>query len=328
MTDVDDPIGDILHHIGDTPLVRLREREAGVEILAKCEHLNPGGSLKDRIALAIVEDAERRGALRPGGTIVEATGGNTGIGLAMVAAVKGYELVCVLSRKMSPDKSRALRLMGARVLITDDAPADDPRNFRRVAERLAEENGWHLADQFNNDANVRVHYERTADELIAQTGGRIAAFVAGVGTGGTISGVGRRLKERDPRVQVVLADPVGSRLAGVVETGELGPEDKYHLEGIGGSTVPRNFDPSVVDEAIAVPDEDAFAETLRLIREDGLLVGGSSGAVAVAARGFARSHRPSGPVVAMLGDSWDRYWSQPWMADVAPDDGDPDARSA
>lgn len=310
---------DILSCIGNTPLVRLRNvvpATAPVPVFAKCEHLNPGGSLKDRIALAIIDDAEHRGLIRPGDTLVEGTGGNTGLGLAMVAAVRGYRLVCVLPQKMSHDKRTALRLMGAEVIITDDAPADDPRNFRNVAAQLAVQHGWFLTDQFNNPANVQIHHDTTADEIFRQTRGTVAAFVAGVGTGGTLTGVGRRLKQLKPEVLIVLADPVGSRLARYVTHGELGEEGKYQLEGMGGSSVPRNFDRQVVDTAETVADQDAFAMTLRLIREEGLLVGGSSGACVVAALRVAAG-LDKGVVVTVLGDSWDRYWSKPWLAESA-----------
>jgi cysteine synthase len=318
-----DPGASILSWVGNTPLVPLRRVATGcrVPVLAKCEYLNPGGSLKDRIAKSIVEDAERRGRLAPGDTIVEATGGNTGVGLALVAAVKGYRLVCVLPEKMSEDKRVALRLLGAEVIVTPDAPMEDPRNFRRVAERLAAENGYFLADQFNNPANVSVHEETTAREVFDQTGGGIGAFVAGVGTGGTITGVGRMLKAWRPSVRIVLADPVGSRLYGVVERGELGEEGKYALEGMGGSTVPGTFDPSVVDGCERVTDSEAFAMTRRLIREEGLLAGGSSGACAAAALRVARRDDVDGPVVVVLADSWDRYWSKDWLrenAEAAP----------
>ncbi|MFN7145021.1 MAG: PLP-dependent cysteine synthase family protein, partial [Myxococcota bacterium] len=213
----------ILDLVGGTPLVHLRRVGAGlpVPVLAKCEHLNPGGSIKDRIAKAIVLDAEARGVLVPGATLIEATAGNTGVGLALVAAARGYSLVCVLPEKMSPDKRRALTQLGARVIVTPNAPPDSPDNFRNVAARLAEENGWFLTAQFENPVNVRVHAETTGREILAQAG-RVGAFVAGAGTGGTISGVGRALKDADPRTRVVLADPVGSGLADWVETGRLG----------------------------------------------------------------------------------------------------------
>jgi cysteine synthase len=308
-------VTDVLRHIGRTPLVPLRHVGAGlpVPVLVKCEHLNPGGSVKDRIALAIVDDAERRGVLRAGMTLVEATAGNTGMGLALVAAVRGYRLVCVLPEKMCADKRVALAAVGARVVVTPNAPPSSPDNFRRVASRMATEHGWFLVDQFRNPANVRVHEETTAVEILEQTGGTVAAFVAGAGTGGTISGVGRRLKAHAPRVRVVLADPVGSGLADWVETGRLGPDGTYAVEGIGGSDAPDNLHRDVIDAAERVSDADSFAMTRRLVLEEGLLVGGSAGTNVAAALRVAASGDLDGPVVTVLPDSWDRYRGTGWM---------------
>ena len=305
----------ILDTIGRTPLVALRWLGAGlpVPVLVKCEHLNPGGSLKDRIARAIVEDAEARGLLAPGATLIEATAGNTGIGLALVAAARGYSLVCVMPEKMSVDKRIALMTLGARVIVTPNAAPSHPDNFRNVARRLAETNGWFLTDQFRNPANVRVHAETTAVEILEQAGGRVGAFVAGAGTGGTISGVGRYLKAQLPRVQIVLADPVGSGLADWVETGKLGPDGSYAVEGIGGSEVPDNLHRAVIDRAERVIDEQSFATALRLIREEGLLVGGSAGTNVAAALRIAARGDVDGPVVTVLPDAWDRYRTKPWM---------------
>jgi cysteine synthase len=306
---------DLLEHIGKTPLVPLRRIGAGlpVPVLVKCEHLNPGGSVKDRIALAIVEDAEARGVLRPGMTLVEATAGNTGVGLALVAAARGHALVCVMPEKMSVDKRVALASLGAQVVITPNAPPSSPDNFRNVARRMAEEQGWFLTDQFCNPANVRVHEQTTGAEILAQTGGRVAAFVAGAGTGGTITGVGRRLKAALPRVRVVLADPIGSSLADWVETGVLGPDGAYAVEGIGGSEVPENLHRDVLDAAERVGDDESFAMVKRLVREEGLLVGGSAGTNVVAAIRLAARGDLDGPVVTVLPDSWDRYRAKPWM---------------
>lgn len=305
----------VLDHIGDTPLVRLQHigRDLPVPVLVKCEHMNPGGSIKDRIALAIVDDAERRGLLQPGATLIEATAGNTGVGLALVAAARGYRLVCVMPEKMSADKRDALRAMGARVVITPNAPPSSPDNFQNVARRMAEEHGWFLTDQFENPANIRAHAEGTAQELLDQVDGPIGAFVSGAGTGGTITGVGRRLKAADPRTQIVLADPVGSGLAGWVETGELGPDGPYEVEGIGSSKVPGNLDRAVIDSAERVTDEESFAMVRRLVREEGLYVGGSAGANLVAALRVAARGELPGPVITVMCDSWDRYRAKPWM---------------
>lgn len=305
----------ILDHIGRTPLVPLQRiaRNLPVPVLVKCEHLNPGGSIKDRIALAIIDDAERRGLLRPGDTLIEATAGNTGVGLALVAAVRGYNLVCVMPEKMSLDKRSALSALGARVIVTPNAAPEHADYFQNVARRLAAENGFYLTDQFNNPVNVRVHEETTGPEILEQASGRIGAFVAGVGTGGTITGVGRFLKARLEHVRIVLADPIGSRLAQWVESGVLGPDSAFQVEGIGSSKPSEILDRAVIDSVERVSDEESFAMVKRLLREEGLLVGGSSGtavvtALRVAARGEVRE-----PVVALLPDGWDRYRSTPWM---------------
>jgi cysteine synthase len=246
-------------------------------------------------------------------TLVEATAGNTGMGLALVAAVRGYELVCVMPEKMSIDKRVALAAVGARVVITANAPPSSPENFRNVAQRLAAENGWFLTDQFRNAANVRVHEHTTAAEILEQTNGRVGAFVVGAGTGGTISGVGRGLKAALPRVRIILADPVGSGLADWVETGRIGPDGAYAVEGIGGSEAPDNLHRNVIDGAERVADADAFAMVKRLVREEGLLVGGSAGTNVVAALRIAARGNLEGPVVTVLPDSWDRYRAKPWM---------------
>lgn len=305
----------LLDHVGRTPLIALTRIGRGlpVPVLVKCEHMNPGGSIKDRLAKAIVDDAEARGVLRPGMTIIEATAGNTGVGLALVAAAQGYSLVCVMPEKMSVDKRVALSALGAKVVITPNAPPSNPDNFRNVARRLAAENGWFLADQFNNPANVRVHEATTGTEILEQTGERVGAFVAGAGTGGTITGVGRRLKTVLPRVRIVLADPVGSALADWVETGVLGADGAYAVEGIGASEAPENLHRDVIDAAERVSDAESFAMVRRLVREEGLLVGGSSGTNVVAALRVAARGGLDGPVVTVLPDSWDRYRAKPWM---------------
>lgn len=302
--------------IGNTPLVPLDRVARGLpaRVFVKCEHMNPGGSIKDRIARSIIDDAEARGAIEPGATLIEATAGNTGVGLALVAAVRGYKLVCVMPEKMSMDKRTALAALGAQVIITQNAPPSQPENFRNVARKLAEEKGWFLTEQFSNAANIRAHYDGTAREILAQMSPHpIGAFVAGAGTGGTISGVGRRLKEHDPRTKVVLADPVGSRLAGLINTGELGPDGSHVVEGIGGSEPPVNLQLDVIDSAETVSDEESFAMVQRLVREEGLLVGGSAGTNVVAALRVAARTDLVGAVVTVLPDSWDRYRAKPWM---------------
>lgn len=313
--------------IGNTPLIELPRLSAGlrVPILGKCEHLNPGGSVKDRIAKAIVLDAEQRGVLKTGMTLVEATAGNTGFGLAIVAAARGYKLVCVMPEKMSADKRQALAAVGARVLITPNAPPSDPRNFVNVAKRQAERHGWFLTDQFNNPANPAVHEATTGPEVWRQTGGTLGAFVAGAGTGGTLTGVGRFLRKQGSKALVVLADPHGSRLAHMIEPRWPDIDGAYKVEGIGGSIVPTNLDLSVIHRAEVVSDEESFAMAARLIREEGLFVGGSTGTLAAAARRVAASGEVSGPVVMILCDAWDRYRSQPWMQELARDGGSVEA---
>jgi cysteine synthase len=308
----------ILDHVGNTPLVALGSVAAGlrVPVLVKCEHLNPGGSVKDRIAVAIVDDAEERGVLRPGATLIEATAGNTGIGLALVAAVRGYRLVCVMPEKMCVDKRRSLAAVGAEVIITPNAPPASPENFQNVARRLADERGYFLTDQFKNPANVRAHESGTGPEILAQTSGRIGAFVAGAGTGGTITGVGRLLKRAVPSAKVVLADPVGSGLARWVREGVVGPDGPYRVEGIGSSQPPDILDRGVIDLTESIGDEESFAIARRLIREEGLLVGGSAGTAVAAALRVAARPDIDGPVVTILPDSWDRYASADWLADI------------
>ena len=302
----------ILASVGNTPLVPLRWSP---RVWVKCEHLNPGGSVKDRIAVSIIEDARERGVLRDGATLVEATAGNTGIGLAMVAAVHGYRLVCVMPEKMSVDKRQALARMGAEVVITANAPPDDPQNFQNVARRLAEERGWFLTDQFENPANITAHERGTGPEILAQTEGRVAAFVAGAGTGGTLTGVGRCFAARGSTAEIVLADPEGSALAHWVRTGELGPDGSYAVEGIGGSVAPANLHRQYLTGAETISDAESFATARRLIAEEGLFVGGSSGTAVAAAVRVAARLEGDAPVVALLPDAMDRYQSTAWLAE-------------
>lgn len=304
----------LLDCIGHTPLVALEHisRDLPVPIFAKCEHLNPGGSIKDRIAKSIILDAEQRGVLRPGMTLIEATAGNTGIGLALIAASKGYGLVCVMPEKMSADKREALKALGAEVVITPNAPPHSPDHFKNVAERLAQERGLFLTDQFRNPANVKVHEETTGPEILSQTQGQIGAFTAGAGTGGTITGVARALRQAQCKASIVLADPAGSVLAGWIETGIKGADHAYAIEGIGSSEPPELLDKNLIHSALSIPDEESFDVTRRLWKQEGMLVGGSSGTNVAAAIRLAKRGDIHGPIVTILADSWDRYWQKPW----------------
>ena len=303
--------------IGNTPLVRLNRVTAGLAptVLAKMEYFNPGGSVKDRIAIRMIDAAEQSGQLKPGGTIVEPTSGNTGIGLALIAQQRGYHCVFVCPDKVSTDKVDTLRAFGAEVVVCPTAVApEDPRSYYSVSDRLARETpgGW-KPNQYANPNNPRSHYETTGPELWEQTDGRITHFVAGVGTGGTISGTGRYLKEKSGgAVQVIGADPEGSVYSG-------GTGRPYLVEGVGEDFWPATFDRAICDEIVAVSDGDSFAMTRRLAREEGMLVGGSCGMAAEAALRVASRLGPADVVVVLLPDGGRGYlakiFSDKWMSD-------------
>lgn len=312
----------VLEAIGRTPLVRLGRLDAGlpVRLWAKLEHLNPSGSVKDRMARYLIEDAERRGLLRPGGTIVENSSGNTGAALAMIAAVKGYRCVITMPDKMSGEKKRLMESFGAEVVITPtDVPAASPQSYYSVARRLAGEiPGAFYPDQYNNPVNIEAHYHSTGPEIWAQMEGRIDAVVAGIGTGGTLSGVGRFLKEQDPAIQVVAVDPRGSVFYDHWRSGTLATPHVYKVEGIGEDYVVEAVDFSIIDEMIQIEDGPSFQMARRLAREEGIFAGGSSGSAVWGAlryaERFAGSERePSREpkdVVVILPDSGSRYLSK------------------
>ena len=300
----------LLDLVGATPIVRLEKLGADVEptLLAKLEHLNPGGSVKDRIGLPLIEAAEREGTLRPGATIVEPTSGNTGVGLAIGAAIKGYRCIFVMPDKMSQEKVALLRAYGAEVVICPTAvDHDSPESYYSVSDRLAEEiPGAYKPDQYSNMANPEAHYRRTGPEIWEQTQGELDAIVISVGTGGTISGVGRYFKERKPEVLIVGADPEGS----VYTAQDERDVHTYLVEGIGKDTWPKTMDPSVVDEWLRVSDRDSFLWARRLAREEGILAGGSAGTTLSAAVEVARRYGPEARILTIVPDTGRNYLSK------------------
>src|SRR6059036_2799047 len=309
----------VLELVGGTPIVRLDRISRAVPgtILAKLEYLNPGGSVKDRIGIAMIEAAERDGLLKPGGTIVEPTSGNTGVGLAMAAALKGYRCIFVMPDKMSQEKISMLRAYGAEVVITPTAvEPDSPESYYSVSSRLAEEiPGGFKPDQYSNMANPDSHYEVTGPEILEQTGGEIDALVISVGTGGTISGVGRFFKERKPEVLIVGADPEGS----VYTAQDEADVHPYLVEGIGKDSWPQTMDPEVVDEWIRVSDRDSFLLARRLAREEGILAGGSAGTTVWAALRIAGRFGTEARILTLIPDTGRNYLSKffddNWMLD-------------
>jgi cysteine synthase A len=296
--------------VGDTPLIRLQSlsAETGCNILGKAEFLNPGGSVKDRAALYIIRDAERRGALKPGDTVVEGTAGNTGIGLAHICAERGYRCIIVIPDNQSPEKMELLRTLGAEVRPVPAKPYVSPDNYQKIAARLAAElpNAiW--ANQFDNVVNRHAHYETTGPELWRDTDGRIDAFTCAVGTGGTLAGVSRYLKQCSSSVRIVLADPKGSALYNWIKTGELKAEGSSITEGIGTTRITANLEGTLIDDAVSIDDQTCVTVVYRLLREEGLFLGGSSGTNVAAAVQVARELGPGHTVVTILADRGGLY---------------------
>jgi cysteine synthase len=307
--------------VGNTPLIKLKSfsEETGCNILAKAEFLNPGGSVKDRAALYIIKDAEEKGLLKPGGTVVEGTAGNTGIGLAHICNAKGYKCLIIIPDTQSQEKMDALRALGAEVRPVPAVPYKDPNNYVRLSGRVASEMEnaiW--ANQFDNLANRRAHYETTAREIWEQTDGKVDGWICATGTGGTFAGVSMFLKEKNPDIKCVLADPMGSALYSYVKTGDLNMSGSSITEGIGNSRVTANMEGLKTDDAIQVHDEDAIKVVYQLLRKEGLLMGGSTGINVAGAVALAKQMQPGSTIVTILCDSGARYQSRifnpEWLA--------------
>ncbi|MER3493848.1 MAG: cysteine synthase A [Mastigocladus sp. ERB_26_2] len=299
--------------VGNTPLIRLNSfcEETGCEILGKAEFLNPGGSVKDRAALYIIQDAEEKGLLKPGGTVVEGTAGNTGIGLAHICNAKGYKCLIIIPDTQSQEKMDALRALGAEVRPVPAVPYKDPNNYVKLSGRVASEMEnaiW--ANQFDNLANRRAHYETTGPEIWTQTDGRIDGWVAATGTGGTYAGVSLFLKEKNPDIKCVVADPMGSGLYSYIKTGEIKMEGNSITEGIGNSRITANMEGAPADDAIQIHDQEALRVVYQLLRKDGLFMGGSTGINVAAAVALAKQMGPGHTIVTILCDSGSRYQSR------------------
>jgi cysteine synthase len=299
--------------VGNTPLIRLNSfsQQTGCEILGKAEFLNPGGSVKDRAALYIIEDAEKKGLLKPGGTVVEGTAGNTGIGLAHICNAKGYQCLIIIPETQSPEKIELLRTLGAEVRTVPAVPYKDPNNYVKLSGRIAAEMDnaiW--ANQFDNLANRLAHYETTGPEIWEQTDGTVDVWVAATGTGGTFAGVSLFLKEKNPDLKCIVADPMGSGLYSYVKTGEIKPEGSSMTEGIGNSRITANMEDVPIDDALQIDDKECVRIIYQLLREDGLFMGGSVGINVGAAYALAKQLGPGHTIVTVLCDGGSRYQSK------------------
>ncbi|MBI2609146.1 MAG: cysteine synthase A [Deltaproteobacteria bacterium] len=319
----------ILEAIGNTPIVKLNSiaQHLNSSLYVKCEFMNPGGSVKDRIGIHMIEDAEKKGLLKPGGTIVEGTSGNTGVGLAIAANVKGYKTIFVMPDKMSEEKIRNLRAFGAKVIITPTAvEPDDPRSYYSVSRKIAEETPHSFfANQYANLSNRETHYQTTGPEIWEQTQGKIDIFVAGMGTGGTISGAGKYLKEQNPNIKIIGVDPIGSIFYEYFKTKKVGEAKTYLVEGVGEDILPENMDFSILDDIVQVTDKESFLMTRRLVKEEGIFAGGSSGFAVQGAIQVAEKLNVPKNIVVLLPDSADRYLSKifndTWMKENGCLDG-------
>ena len=307
--------------VGNTPLIRLNSfsEETGCEILGKAEFLNPGGSVKDRAALYIIEDAEKKGLLKPGGTVVEGTAGNTGIGLAHICNAKGYKCLIIIPNTQSQEKIDALTTLGAEVRTVPAVPYKDPNNYVKLSGRIAAElDNAIWANQFDNLANRLAHYETTGPEIWTQTEGKIDAWTAATGTGGTFAGVSLYLKAKNPAVKCVVADPMGSGLYSYIKTGEVKTEGSSITEGIGNSRITANMEGAPIDDAIQIDDKEALRVVYQLLRQDGILMGGSTGINVGAAVALAKQMGPGHTIATILCDSGSRYQSRifnsEWLA--------------